>query len=154
MLDTPQVTQSAAQHTAVIAIRIPRAQIREVMGPAMQEVMATVAEQGIAPAGPLFSHHFRMDPDVFDFEVGVPVAAPVTAAGRVQPGELPARPVARTTYRGSYEGLGEAWGEFKNWVEAEGLSTAPGLWESYVSGPGENPDPATWSTELNQPLAG
>lgn len=51
-----------------------------------------------------------MDPDTFDFEVGVPVAAPVAAAGRVKPGELPAATVARTVYHGDYSGLGEAWG--------------------------------------------
>src|SRR5690242_17116165 len=98
------------------------------MGPAIGEVIVTVSGQGVGPAGPVFSHHFRMDPEVWDFAVGVPVHAPVTSSGRVQPGELPAKRVARTTYRGPYEGLGEAWGEFHRWITQEELATAPDFW--------------------------
>ena len=54
---------------------IPRAEIQKVMGPGYREVMAAVAAQGIAPVGPWFTHHLRMDPDTFDFEIGVPVAS-------------------------------------------------------------------------------
>ena len=71
------------------------------MGPAIAEVMAAVVAQGLAPAGPVFSHHLRMDPDTFDFEVGVPVKAPVSATGRVNASQLPAATVARTVYHGS-----------------------------------------------------
>jgi effector-binding domain-containing protein len=154
MLDTPQIMETAAQLTAVIHVTVPRAQIRDVMGPGITELMAAVAAQGIGPAGPLFSHHLRMDPDTFDFEIGVPVTAQVAVAGRVKPGRLPATKVARTIYRGPYEGLGAAWGEFDAWVAARGLTSAPDLWECYVVGPESNPDPATWRTELNRPLIG
>lgn len=152
MIDTPEITQTAAQLAAVIRLTIPREEIRNVMGPGMGELMAAVAAQGIAPAGPLFSHHLRMDPNIFDFEIGVPVTSPVAAAGRVQPGELPATKVARTVYHGPYEGLGDAWGEFSAWIAAEGHTPAPDLWECYVSGPESSPDPANWRTELNRPL--
>ena len=54
MIDTPQITQSDAQLTAIIRLTIPRAQIRNVMGPGIGELLATVAAQGIAPAGPVF----------------------------------------------------------------------------------------------------
>lgn len=94
----------------------------------------------------------RMDPEVFDFEIGVPVSQPVVAAGRVQPGQLPARTVARTIFHGSYEGLGPAWGEFDAWISAHGYTSSPDLWESYVVGPESSLDPASWRTELNRPL--
>jgi len=154
MIDPPQVTQSTPLITAMIRFTIPREEIRNVMGPGIGEVMATVATQGIGPAGPVFSHHLRMDPKIFDFEVGVPVTAPVTATGRVQPGELPSKKVARTIYRGPYEGLGAAWEEFSAWVAANGHTPAEDLWEFYVSGPESSPDPANWQTELNRPLIG
>ena len=153
MLDTPQITEVAAQRTAVIRLTIPRAEIRQVMGPGIGELMAAVAAQGIGPAGPWFSHHLRMDPAVFDFEIGVPVTAPVTPVGRVVPGELPDSTVARTVYRGPYEGLGSAWGEFDAWIKANGHTPAPGLWECYVAGPESGPDPAGWRTELNAAAA-
>jgi effector-binding domain-containing protein len=152
MLETPQVVQTDRQVTAVIHLTIPRNEIQSVMGPAIAEVMAAVSAQGTGPIGPVFSHHFKMNPDVFDFEVGVPVMTSVTAIGRVKPSELPAAVVARTNYRGPYEGLGAAWGEFCDWIGASGLKPAPDLWERYLSGPESSADPTTWCTELNQPL--
>lgn len=152
MIDSPHLTETDDQLAAVIRLTIPRKEIQTAMGPAMEELMVTVAAQGIAPAGPLFSHHLRMDPDVFDFEVGVPVASPIAASGRVQPGQLPAATVARTTYHGPYEGLGEAWGQFDAWIAEQGHAPAPNLWECYVAGPESGPDPAGWRTELNRPL--
>ena len=152
MLDEPEIVHTAPLHTAVIALTIPRAEIQQVMGPAIGEVIAAVAAQGLTPAGPVFSHHFNISPDVFDFEVGVPVAAPITATGRVKPGLLPAVTAARTVYRGPYEGLDAAWGEFIAWIEAEGHAPAPDLWECYSAGPESSPDPTSWRTELNRPL--
>jgi effector-binding domain-containing protein len=123
------------------------------MGPGIRELMAAVAAQGITPTGSWFTHHLRMDPGIFDFEIGVPVPGPVSPAGRVQAGRLPAAKVARTVYHGPYEGLAAAWGEFDAWLKAEGHTPGPSLWECYVAGPESNPDPATWRTELNRPLA-
>ena len=120
MLEKPQIIHTVAQLAAVIRFTIPRADIQTVMGPAMQEVMATVAAQGLTPTGPMYSHHFKMDPLLFDFEVGVPVLTPVSATGRVKAGQLPAATVARTVYCGPYEGLGAGWREFMDWITAEG----------------------------------
>ncbi len=152
MLDKPRIVQTTAQPAAVIRLTIPRAEIRKVMGPGIAELLTAVSAQGIAPAGPVFSHHLRMDPDLFDFEIGVPVTAPVSATGRVTAGHLPAATVARTVYRGADEGLGAGWGEFIAWLTAEGHTPAPDFWECYVAGPESSPDPATWRTELNRPL--
>jgi effector-binding domain-containing protein len=154
MIDTPQITQSTTQLTAVIHLTVPRSEIQNVMGPGIGEVMAAVTAQGIAPAGPWFAHHFKMDPDTFDFEVGVPVNSPVVAVGRVKPGQLPAAKVARTVYHGPYEGLGAAWGKFEAWIATNGHTAAPDLWEVYLTDPSADPDPATWRTEFNRPLIG
>jgi effector-binding domain-containing protein len=154
MLETPHTTQVGAQQTAVIRLNIPRSEIQSVMGPGIQELMAVVKAQGVGPTGPWFSHHFAMHPDTFDFEIGVPVSAPVTSSGRVRPGNLPAAKVARTVLHGNYDGVGAGWGEFLGWVAGQGLAPAPDLWEVYVKGPESDPDPASWRTELNQPLLG
>lgn len=152
MLEQTQIVETDARLSAVIRLTIPRDEIQQVMGPAIAEVLATLAAQGIVPAGPVFTYHFRMDPGLFDFEVGVPVATAIAASGRVEPGRLPATTVARTTYHGPYEGLAAAWGEFKAAIAAAGLQPAPALWECYTSGPESGADPARWRTELNQPL--
>jgi effector-binding domain-containing protein len=154
MINPPTIVQTEVQAAAVIRLTVPREEMQHVMRPAIQELMTTLAIQGVTPSGPLFSHHFRMDPAVFDFEVGIPVASPITPTGRVTESELPATTVARTTYAGPYEDLGSAWGEFGEWIAAEGHQSAPDLWECYVSGPEASADPADWHTELNQPLIG
>ena len=154
MIDTPQIDQSPAQHVASIRLKVPRAEIRQVMGPGIQEVMAAIAAQGLKPAGPWLTHHFEKPAEFFDFEICVPVPAPVKPTGRVQPGQLRATKVARTVYHGGYEGLGAAWGEFCAWITAQGHQPAPDLWECYAKGPESGPDPSKWETQLNQPLIG
>ncbi len=152
MLDTPQIIQINEQQTALIHLTIPKDEIQTAMGPGIQELMGTIAAQGIAPAGPWFTHHLKMSPDTWDFEISVPVTAPVTATGRVTSGVWPAMKAARTIYHGSYDGLGDAWGEFMDWIAVSGHAAAPDLWECYVAGPESGTDARAWRTELTRPL--
>ena len=154
MIDSPSVTKSEARETAVVRLVVPRADIQKVMGPAIQEVMATLAAQGVQPAGPLFSYHVRVDPKVFDFEVGVPVTKPVTPAGRVVASRLPSCTVARTVYHGGYEGLPAAWGDFMAWIDSRSHAAGSDFWECYLEGPESGPDASQWRTELDRPLVG
>ena len=154
MIDDPTITHLDPAPTAVIRARIPRDKMPEFIRPAIEEIMGTISAQGAAPAGAVFAHHFSMDPKMFDFEVGVPVSKPVTATGRVEPGERPASKVARTVYHGPYEGLPEAWGKFHAWIERNELAFAPDIWECYVDGPHSHDDPSKWRTELNRVLTG
>lgn len=154
MLDTPQIIQTTAQPAAVIHLTVPRSDMMKVFGPAVGELMAALAAQGIKPEGAIFAHHLKMSADNFDFELGVRVSTPVKAIGRMTPGELPAAKVARTVYSGRYEGLPAAWGEFTNWIKANGHEQADDLWELYSVGPQSTRDPAGWRTELNSPLKG
>jgi effector-binding domain-containing protein len=152
MISIPEIIQTRAEEAAVIHLAVPRSAMMKVFGPAVGELMAALAEQAVNPVGAVFAHHLKMSPDTFDFELGVKVSAPVKAAGRVKPGELPAAKVARTVYSGPYEGLPSAWGEFNKWLEANGYEQAENLWELYSVGPQSSPDPANWRTELNRPL--
>ena len=83
MLDKPRIIQTTDQLTAVIHLTIPKNEIQNVMGPGIQELHATLAKQGVKPAGPWFTHHFKIVPDSWDFEICLPVSAPVASAGRV-----------------------------------------------------------------------
>jgi effector-binding domain-containing protein len=152
MIDTPQIVRLAAQPTAIIRITVARSEIQKVMGPGYGELMATLASQGVIPAGRWFAHHLKMDPKLFDFELGVPVNQPVAAAGRVTTGQLPAATVARTIYHGPYEGLSSAWAEVNVWSAAQGRTAGPSLWETYLTDPTPGSDPAAWRTELTRPL--
>lgn len=152
MLSAPQIIQTTAQTAAVIHLTIPRREMMKMFGPTIGELMAALAAQSVEPIGAVFAHHIKMSPEIFDFELGVKVSAPVKATGRVKPGELPAAKVANTVYSGPYEGLPTAWGEFDKWIKANGHEQAADLWELYSVGPQTTPDPAGWRTELNRPL--
>ncbi len=154
MIETPTIVTTREQKVAKVHVKVPRSEIREVMGPGLTEVNAALEAQKIAPAGPWLTHHLRMDPEFFDFEICVPVTKTVKPTGRVVPGTLPARRVVRTVYHGEYEGLGAAWGELMDWIGKEGHAVADDLWEVYAEGPESGPDPSGWRTELNKPLAG
>jgi effector-binding domain-containing protein len=154
MISAPEITQTKAEQAAVIHLTIPRREMMHAFGPAVSELMAALAKQGVAPVGAVFAHHLTMSTDMFDFELGVKVLTPVTAVGRMTPGALPAAKVARTIYSGPYEGLPAAWGEFMTWLKANGHEPADNLWELYSVGPQSTPDPAHWRTELNRPLRG
>ena len=152
MIETPRIIQTTTRQTALIHLTVSLAEMQEVFGPAIGELIAGITAQGIAPVGPVFTHHLRSPGDTFDFELSIEVSAPVKAAGRMQPGEWPAMKVAQTVYHGPYEGLPGAWGEFVEWMEGEKLRQADDLWEVYATGPQSSPDPADWRTELNRPL--
>ena len=124
-----------------------------VFGPAVGDLMTTLAAQGVEPVGAVFAHHLKMTPDAFDFELGVKVAAPVKAnrtrqTGRASGGKGRAYGVQR-----SYEGLPSAWADFDKWIRANGHEQAEDLWEVYSVGPQSTPMPANWRTELSRPLA-
>jgi effector-binding domain-containing protein len=152
MIDEPTVVQTQAQQTAFIHVTCPREKIQEVMGPGYMELMEALKAQGVGPAGPWFTHHRKMDPKVFDFEICIPVSSPVKPAGRMQTGEIPPRKVVRTVYRGGYEGLAEAWGAFDEWIKKSGHQTSGDLWEVYTTGPESGPDSSKWQTELSRTL--
>jgi effector-binding domain-containing protein len=152
MIDTPKITQTTAQAIAMIHLTIPRSEMRSVMGPGLSEVLAAVKAQGLGSDRPWFTHHLKMDAATFDFEICVPVTAPVVAVGRVTPGKMPAIKVARTVYHGPYEDLGAAWGELRAWIGANGHAALPDLYEWYIAGPESSPNSANWRTELSQPL--
>jgi hypothetical protein len=97
VIEPLRVMKTAPQLTASIAIKVPREDIREVMGPGLAELKAAIAAQNIAVVGPWFTHHIHNPGEVFDFEICLPVAAPVTPAHRVKPGQWPAMNVAQTT---------------------------------------------------------
>jgi effector-binding domain-containing protein len=153
MIETPRIVETDTQPVAFIHLTVPTSEIQKVMIPGLNEVKAAVAAQGVAEAGPWFTHHLRAPKDTFDFEICVPVAAPIKSSGRVEPGEWPTMKVARTVYHGDYSGLGGGWGELEAWIAKSGYKTGVDLWERYLTGTEVGPDPSKWQTELNRPLA-
>jgi effector-binding domain-containing protein len=152
VIEPLRIVQTTPQLTASIPIRVPREEIRHVMGPGLAELKAAVAAQDVAITGPWFTHHFRNPGEVFDFEICLPVATSVAPTGRMKPGQWSAMKIAQTTYHGGYEGLGNAWGEFIGVIRAAGHKTADGLYEAYAVGPEMSSNPPAWRTVLSKEL--
>jgi effector-binding domain-containing protein len=69
-------------------------------------------------------------------EAGFPSTGPVTAAGRVEPGELPGGPAAEVLHRGDYGGVGAAYEAAATWVAEKQYTPNGDPWEAYLDEPG------------------
>ena len=49
MLSTPEIIQTSVQEAAVIRLTIPRSEMMKQFGPAVGELMAALAAQGVKP---------------------------------------------------------------------------------------------------------
>ena len=151
-IEKPVVVTSEPMLIAKLYAKIPTREIQSKMGQLLQELSAELQRQQVAPSGPWFTHHLQKPAEYFDFEVCFPVATPIKANGRVQPGEWPAMNMVRTVYHGSYEGLASGWGQFMSEIDAMGLRVSPEIWEVYRVGPDTESDPKKWQTELNRAI--
>ena len=69
--------------------------------------------------------------DVPNVEIGVEVAGPFAAIGRVVSSSLPAGRVAMTTHRGAYKDVGLAHQAIIDWCEHHGRQRTGARWEIY-----------------------
>jgi effector-binding domain-containing protein len=153
MLDTPQVILLPAQHTAVVHLKVPRAQLESIVPTAIEVVLAALAQRGVEPTGPLFMHHLHEPDAEIDFELGFPVAQPFEAVENVVPSSLPATRAITAVHQGSYQALSASWSELHDWLKQQaGLVPAAHVWESYAVGPESGLSLEEWRTDLIQPL--
>lgn len=152
MLENPEVVPMEPRSVARIYLDIPRDRIQHEMRPGLMELCDALAAQGVRQVGPWFTHHLRMLPDRWNFEICLPIAGELKPVGRVTPGQVGGTSVARAVLHGPYEGLGEGWGALMGWIEAQGLQPAEDLYEVYLVGPESGGAPDTWRTELLRPL--
>lgn len=149
MITTPELITTTEVLAATIHLVIPGHDMPKYMDPAIQEIIQMLSDQGLNPAGPMFSYHHRRPSETFDFEIGFPVVKSVEEKGRVKNSALPAAKVVRAVYQGPYERLGDAWRTLQDWVRAEGLPETGRFWERYMNNPDEVKDPKDYRTELN-----
>lgn len=148
-IEDPEVLDTQEIATAIIPLVIPCRELPKTMDPAIQELIAILAKQGIDITGPMFSFHHRRPSDTFDFELGFPVAHAIKPEGRAMNGQLPAVKVVRSVYKGPYEGLAQAWPALQKWILENGHSGQERFWESYLNNPHEVKSPDDYLTELN-----
>lgn len=149
MITTPELTTTSEVTAATIHLVIPGKDMPKYMDPAIQEIIRVLADQGMRPAGPMFSYHHRRPSDTFDFNIGFPVEKKIDEKGRVKNATLPVERVARCVYQGPYEGLAQAWPELQEWVREQKLPETGRFFERYLNNPDVVKDPKDYKTELN-----
>jgi effector-binding domain-containing protein len=122
------------QPAAVVSGSVPHDGIAEFLGGAFGEVMAVLAAEGLAPAGPPFARYVMTD-DGWDIEAGFPSSREVTPHGRVHATTLPGGTALAVLHQGPYEDVAAAYHAAELWM-AENDWTATGApWEAYLDGP-------------------
>jgi len=156
-LSEPTVAGRDARPYVGIRAVVTMATIGEVVPELVGEVLGRV---GSGPGtGAVFVRYDVIDMErQLVIEVGVPVAEPVPAEGRLVGGVLPAGRYLCATHRGHYDTLEEATGQFLTWAAEHGqvFDVRPGdggdVWgcrlEHYLTDPAAEPDPRRWETVL------
>lgn len=90
---------------------------------ALQRLSGLLSSRGLKPEGPMFGRYYS-DPSVGEdnlvWEVGVPVAAGMTAEAPFEVKVIPATVAAVHVYKGPMEELGTAWGTLVQWAMTNG----------------------------------
>ena len=164
MIGEPRVEERPERHYVAIRASVSMDGFGDLLAPMWDDVIGSLRERGLVMDGPPLIRYDVIDmARELEIEVGVPVADPAPADGRVMPGVLPAGRYATLTYTGDYSGLVAANAALQEWAAAEGLAfdqwSTPqgdafgGRIESYLTDPGDEPDPAKWETEVSYRLA-
>lgn len=122
------------QHTAVVRATMAVEGIAAFIGGALGEIMGQVQAQHAVVTGPPFARYTMLQ-DGFVVEAGFPVAEPIAAAGRVEPGELPAGLAVVVLHRGPYDAVAAAYDAAQAWIAEHDWEVTADPWEAYLDGP-------------------
>jgi effector-binding domain-containing protein len=159
LMTPPILVDRPAQPTAAIHASAPAHQLAGVIDRSFRTLSAWLSGRGLEPAGGPYVRYLLIDMGgELELELGVPVAAPVRAAGDVLAGTLPAGRYAVVVHEGHYAGLREATALLLQSAQGLGVAwdTAPSprgdrfaaRLETYFTDPAKEPDPARWRTEI------
>lgn len=147
-----EIRRLEAQQMASIRMTVAPAELSAALEEVLPEVWGALEGAGVQPAGPPFARYYDANDQVVDFDAGLPVAAPVSPMGRVQPGVLPGGECAATWHVGPYETLRQAYVALEGYMRDNNREPAEAPWEVYWTDSGEEPDPARWRTEVIWPI--
>jgi effector-binding domain-containing protein len=117
--------------TAVVAATTTWPEFPALWGQLLDEVYAVVRAGGGGGVEKAGHNVMLYKDDRPDVEVGVQVAGPFAAVGRVVPSVLPAGRVVATVHRGPYDRLGAAHDAVHRWAVANGHVLTRVRWEIY-----------------------
>ena len=146
-----KLIQLVEHHVASVRTTIERQRLRRTISVLHELVMDAVGEQGLAPAGPLFTR-FHAVGTLITLECGMPLAQPITSVGIVVPSYLPGGPVIHGRHMGDHVGLPEVYKALESYCTRHGYDAMGGPWECYAVDGRDTPDPAEWITDLYLPV--
>lgn len=106
---------------------------------AVQVAAASLAREGIEPAGPPIAMYSGELGDTFEVLVGFPITRDPQADELVRL-RLPGGRAARAVHRGPYKTLPEVYERLGAWFAERHLQPPHRMWEEYVVGPDETGD--------------
>lgn len=158
MISEPTLQERAAQPYVAIRRQLPPRDIGRDLPPLHDDVMHWLHSKGITPSGAPFFRYLRVDmeADLFEVEVGWPVAETVTGEGEIIGGNLPAGRYGVILNTGPFDDVMGAHMALMAWGKANGIiwqtSENNKVWaaniEFYITDPAEEPDPQKWETEI------
>jgi effector-binding domain-containing protein len=142
-----RVVTTAPIHALVLPMKGSYAQHEA----AFQRLAAFLGKRGAQPTGAPFGL-YHSDPSVGEanlvWEVGLPVAASVTAEAPFAVKDIPGASAAVLVHKGPHEELGQAWPRLIEWVFANGHTPIGPAIQIYQGDPVVNPQ-----VELRMPIA-
>ncbi len=129
--------------------------LRTVFDTAYSALGRAVGAGTVVPSGPALAVYHGDPGELFDLEVGFPVAealgGPVVADDTtIVPSTLPTGPAFATSFFGAYDGLGQAWGSLLTRVAEQDAEPLDVMIEVYVTDPSDAP-PGRLRTDLIVP---
>jgi effector-binding domain-containing protein len=149
---TIEVEQQPRQPYVAVRTTVRLADIGQHMGILFGQLFSWLETNSVTPVGPPSARYLAVGPEEVEFEVGVPVAAPVEASGPVIAGIRPATTVAKALHVGPYDGIEAAYTAVMEWLGQNGKLVTGAMWEVYETDPEREPDPAKWRTWVYFPI--
>lgn len=146
--------ERAAQPVLLIRRRVARSELQATFAEAFGTLFAHGQRAGLPIAGAPLARYLSTGPGLWTIEAAMPLVAATEAVGDMEPGSLPAGPLAVGLHAGPYEQLPDTHAAIERWIEERGFQAAGAPWESYLTDPAQHPDPKDWRTEVCWPLVG
>ena len=149
-----ELKEVAAQNVLGIRFRTSTEKIKEDIGMKFGAIFAYLGELGQPPAGMPLALYYGgedFDPNDFETELCVPVAALPESRGEVVARELAGGSMASTIYKGPYDKMEYVYALLGSWVLDNGYAVCGPVREIYMNDPSQVPE-SELLTEVQYPV--
>ncbi len=142
------------QPTARLLLHTSLSGLARALGPAYARLLAGLARQGVAPAGPAGTRYLSDDLDAAELpvEVFVPVERAPRPVDGIEAGQLPGCRLAATVHPGGYDGIDAAYRSLGRWIAEHDRVLAGPAEELYLVPPEPGVPVAALRTEVAWPV--